>query len=35
MKKININPKFLSTFNQKCLDDKVNFDNEYPKIIRK
>ena len=35
MQKISINPKFLSTFNQKCLDDKVNFDNEYPKIIKK
>ena len=32
MKKININPKFISTFNQKCLDENANFDKEYHKI---
>ena len=32
MQKININPKFISTFYQKCLDENVNFDKEYHKI---
>ena len=32
MQKININPKFISTFYQKCLDENANFDKEYHKI---
>jgi hypothetical protein len=34
MQKLNINPKFISTFNQKCLDENADFDKEYHKIIK-